>query len=82
MTTSIDKKQGFGMVRGMLELILLKRMLRILFNEFNIRDIPQTREQFVKHYTETKRAWWLYGFDNSAIYKNRIDFIIRTEIPP
>lgn len=56
-------------------------MLEVLHWEFNMRSIPQTRDQFIEYYAKNKRDK-LYQERTPEEYKKKIDSLLRSEIPP
>lgn len=66
----------------MKDLFVQKRLIRTLYEKFNLKSIPQTRKRFVEYFSENERGCLLYRFDAAEKYKQRIDTILGGQIPP
>jgi len=66
----------------MKDALLKRRIIKVLYEDFNLKKIYPIREAFVGYFVETKRGLFLYKSDNESKYTERIDTLLGDCIAP
>ena len=64
----------------MKDLILLRKMISVMFNDFDKQKNYQTREKFIEYFAQNNRGK-LYQQDTLSEYQERANRVLGTQIP-
>lgn len=69
-------------IKRMKDLFLKRRLIKVLYEKFNLEKIYPTRKEFVEYFIKNKRGKFLYRCDTLKKYSERINLILGDCIAP